>query len=146
MEWDKKLEKFVVSSPTMAPLMNVRVKVMSQIEAQFVGRKVGLWGQLKNARSTKECSLKDTGAMICVCGMSTVLSMGLGANVLAKTRMVLMGVKRTRLTVLGALAVEISAGDKTSYQIVYVTKETKWLLLSKTFLEQLACHKREMGR
>ena len=93
--------------------------------------------QLKNAKSTKESSLKDTGAMVCVCGMSTVLSMGLGANVLAKTRMVLMGVKRTRLTVLGALAVEISAGDRTTYQIVYVTKETERPILSRTCLEQL---------
>ena len=75
--------------------------------------------------------------MICVCGMSTVLSMGLGANVLAKTRLVLMGVKRTRLTVLGALAVEILAGDRTTYQIVYVTKETKRLILSRTCLELL---------
>ena len=63
--------------------------------------------------------------------------MGLGANVLAKTRLVLMGVKRTRLTVLGALAVEILAGDRTTYQIVYVTKETKRLILSRTCLEQL---------
>ena len=55
--------------------------------------------------------------------MSTVLSMGLGANVLAKTRMVMMGVKRTRLTVLGALAVEILAGVRTTYQLFMAQKK-----------------------
>ena len=32
---------------------------------------------------------------------------------------------------------EISAGDRTSYQILYVTEETKQLILSRTFLGQL---------
>ena len=77
--------------------------------------------------------------------------MGLGADVLAKTRVVVTGVKCSRLTILGTFAVEISAGDWTSYQIVYVTKETKWLILSRTCLEQLGIvlggfRKREMGR
>ena len=43
-------------------------------------------------------------------------------------RMVVRGVKRNKLTVLGA--VEISTGGITSYQILYVTEETKQLILS----------------
>ena len=50
MEWDKKLEQFVVTDPSPAPLITVRVQVSSQIQAQFVGWKVGRWGQLKKAR------------------------------------------------------------------------------------------------
>ena len=78
IEWDKKLEQFVVTNPAPALLMTVGVQVLSQIQAQFVGRNVGRWGQLKNARSVEEHSLKDTGAMVCVCGMETLQAMGLG--------------------------------------------------------------------
>ena len=56
---------------------------------------------------------------------------------LAKTKVVVTWVNRSRLKVWGVLAVEILAGDATSYQIVYVTKETKRLILSRTCLEQL---------
>ena len=52
-------------------------------------------------------------------------------------RMVVRGVKRNKLTVLGAVAVEISTGGITSYQILYVTEETKQLVLSQTCLGQL---------
>ena len=47
--------------------------------------------------------------------METVRAMGLGVEKLAETKVVLKGVKGSRLTVLGALAVEILAGDRTSY-------------------------------
>ena len=52
-------------------------------------------------------------------------------------RMVVRGVKRNKLTVLGAVAVEISTGGITSYQILYVTEETKQLILSRMCLGQL---------
>ena len=58
-------------------------------------------------------------------------------DVLEKTRVVGKGVKESRLTVLGALAVKISEGEKKSYQILYITRETKQLILSQTCLEQL---------
>ena len=44
MEWDKKLEQFVVTNPAPALLMTVGVQVLSQIQAQFIGRNVGRWG------------------------------------------------------------------------------------------------------
>ena len=49
---------------------------------------------------------------------------------LANMRMVVRGVKRNKLTVLGAVAVEISTGGITSYQILYVTEEKTQLILS----------------
>ena len=45
-------------------------------------------------------------------------------------RMVGRGMKRNKITVLGSVAVEISTGGITSYQILYVTEETKQLILS----------------
>ena len=52
-------------------------------------------------------------------------SNGVGADVLAKTKLVVTGLKTTRLTVLGALAVEILAGDAKLHQILYVTKRNQ---------------------
>ena len=49
---------------------------------------------------------------------------------MANMRMVVRGVKRNKLTVLGAVTVEISTGGILSYQILYVTEETKQLILS----------------
>ena len=48
---------------------------------------------------------------------------------MANMRMVVRGVKRNKLTV-GAVAVEISTGGITSYQILYDTEETKQLISS----------------
>ena len=62
---------------------------------------------------------------------------GVAGEHVSKNKVVVRGVKRSRLTVLGAVAVEISAGGRTSYQILYVTEETKQLILSHTCLEQL---------
>ena len=56
---------------------------------------------------------------------------------LAKTRLVVQGVKRSKLSVLGAVAVEISAGGRPSHQIFYVTEESKQPILSRTYLGQL---------
>ena len=42
---------------------------------------------------------------------------------MANMRMVVRGVKRNKLTVLGSLAVEISTGGITSYQILYDTED-----------------------
>ena len=61
MEWNKKSDKFVTTGPAPAPLMPVRVKVLSQVQKQFVGRKAGLWAQLGSVRSVKESSLNGTG-------------------------------------------------------------------------------------
>ena len=89
------------------------------------------------ARSVKECSLKATGAMVCVCGVETIRAMGLQVDGLAKTKVLVKEMKGSRLTVLCALAVEILAGDMKSHQILYITKETKWLILSRMCLELL---------
>ena len=83
----------------------------------------------------QQVHLKYTWAMVCTTLVETLKAMGLQMNVLARTRMVVKGVKGSRLTVLGAVAVAISAGGRTVYQILYVTKETKRLILSRMCLE-----------
>ena len=74
-----------------------------------------LWAKLGQANPVKETSLKDTGAMVCLAGVNTIKEMGLQVCMLAKTRVGVKWVKGSRLTVLGALAVKISVGDKKLY-------------------------------
>ena len=100
MEWDKKLEKFVKTDPAPAPLMTVRVKVLSQVQKHFLKRKTWLWTRLGRATSIKEKSLKDKGAMVYLSDLETNRDMGLQVDMLAKTRVVVKGVKGSRLTVL----------------------------------------------
>ena len=75
--------------------------------------------------------------MVCTAERDIVRAMVLQVYMLPKTRLVLQGVKRSKLSVLGAVAVEISAGGKTSHRIFYVTEESKQLILSRTYLGQL---------
>ena len=50
--------------------------------------------------------------------------LGLQKDVMEKTKMVVRRVKRSVLTLVGALTVDISADGKPAYQIIYVTEET----------------------
>ena len=85
---------------------------------------------VRKVKARKGKGLADMGAMVFTAGLDTVRAMGLQVDMLAKTRMVVRGVKGSNLTVLGAVAVEITAGGITSYQILYVTEKTKQMILS----------------
>ena len=128
MEWDRRKERFVKTNPQEPPLMEVKVRVLYEVQKQFLGRKAKWWRQLGRSKPVGERGMADTGAQVCTAGLSTIEAMGLQVNMLAKTRLVVRGVKGSRLTVLEAVAVEISAGGKISYQILYVTEETRLLL------------------
>ena len=79
--------------------------MLSLVQNQFLGRRANLWTKLGRAKPVKEISLADTVAMVCTAGMDT---MGLLKEMLGKTMIVLRWVKRFMLTMLGAVAVEIS--------------------------------------
>ena len=82
--------------------------MLSLVQNQFLGRRANLWTKLGRAKPVKEISLADTVAMVCTAGMDTLSAMGLLKEMLGKTKMVLRWVKRFILTMLGAVAVEIS--------------------------------------
>ena len=98
--------------------MEVQVKGLSLVHKQFLGRRASLWTKLGKTKPVKEISLTDTRAMVCTAGMDALSALGLQKDMLAKTKMVVRGFKRSMLTVLGAVAVEISAGGRTAYQIL----------------------------
>ena len=131
------LDKFIKASPQDPPLMEVQVKGLSQVHKQFLGRRASLWTKLGKTKPVKEISLTDTRAMVCTAGMDALSALGLQKDMLAKTKMVVRGFKRSMLTVLGAVAVEISAGGRIACQMLYVTRETRQLVQSCTCLEQL---------
>ena len=131
MDWDMGLDKFIKASPQDPPLMEVQVKGLSLVHKQFLGRRASLWTKLGKTKPVKEISLTDTRAMVCTAGMDALSALGLQKDMLAKTKMVVRGFKRSMLTVLGAVAVEISAGGKTVHLMMYVTKVTKQLILAR---------------
>ena len=137
MEWDSSQGGFAKASPKKPPLMRVGVKVLTQIQKQFLRRDTKLWQQLGRTQPAIEHGLSDSGAQVCTAGLETMEALGLSRSMLAKTRLRVRGVKRTELRVLGVVAVEISAGDRKAYQILYVTEETRQLILSITCLQQL---------
>ena len=96
-----------------------------------------MWQQLGRVTTAVERGLADTGAQVCTAGPGTMQALGLNSSMLARTKLKVRGVKRTELSVLGAVSVEISAGDRKSNQILYVTSETRQLILSRTCLQQL---------
>ena len=105
-------------------MMEVQVKVFSQIKMQFVLRRASLWSKLGNTKLKKKVALADMGAMVCTVGLDMFWDLGLQKDVMEKTKMVVRRVKRSVLTLVGALTVDISADGKTAYQMIYVTEET----------------------
>ena len=71
----------------------------------------------------KEAALADMGEIVCTAGLNMRGDLGLQKDVLAKTKMVGRGVKRSLLT-LAVLTVDISADGKITYQMIYIIKET----------------------
>ena len=117
MEWDNSQGGFVKASPKKPPLMRVGVKVLTQVQKQFLRRDTKLWQQLGRTTPAIEHGLADTGAQVCTAGLGTMEALGLSHSMLAKTKLKVRGVKRTELRVLGAVSVEISAGDRKFNQI-----------------------------
>ena len=124
MEWNMGFQTLVKASPEDPPMMEVQVKVFSQIKKQFVWRRVSLWSKLGNTKPKKKIALADMGAMVCTVGLDMFWDLGLQKYVMEKTKIVVRRVKRSVLTLVGALTVDISADGRTPYQIIYVTEET----------------------
>ena len=100
MDWNMGFQTFVKASPQDPPVMEVQVKVPSQIKKQFVWSKLGKLG------------------------LNMFGDLGLQKDVMEKSKMVVRRVKRSVLTLVGALTADISADGKTAYQMIYVTEET----------------------
>ena len=64
-----------------------------------------------------ECLVCQVGAQVCTAGLGTMEVLELSRSMLAKMRLMVRGVKRTERRVLGAVSVEISAGDRKFNQI-----------------------------
>ena len=93
MEWDEGSDQFIKTSPQDPPLMEVQVKVLSQVQKKFLRRKARLWTLLGRSKQGRERGLADTWAMVCTAGQDTVRAMWLQVDMLAKTKMVVRRVK-----------------------------------------------------
>ena len=77
MESNMGFQTFVKGSPQDPPVMEVQVKVLSQIKKQFVWRRVSLWSKLGNTKPKKKLALVDVGAMVCTVGLNVFGDLGL---------------------------------------------------------------------
>ena len=91
MDWNMGFQTFVKASPEDPPMMEVQVKVFSQIKKQFVWRRVSLWSKLGNTKPKKKVALADMGAMVCTAGLDMCWDLGLQKYVMEKTKIVNSG-------------------------------------------------------
>ena len=68
-----------------------------------------MWSKLGNTKPKKKIALADMGEMVCTVGLDMFWDLGLQKDVMEKTEMVVRRVKRSVLTLMGALTVDISA-------------------------------------
>ena len=64
MEWDIWKEQFVKTHQQEPPVMKVKVRVLSEVQKQFMGRKARWWTQLGRSEPVVERGLADTGAQV----------------------------------------------------------------------------------
>ena len=69
MEWDMGSNKFVKTSLKDPPVMVLQVKVLSQVQKWFLGRRASLWSKFGDANPGKKVSLADMGPMVCSAGL-----------------------------------------------------------------------------
>ena len=92
------------------------------------------YGKSITKGSTKDADvsgLADTGAQICTAGTDFLVTMGIEVDVLIPTSMGVKGVASSKVSVLGALFLEISAGGRVTQQLVYIARGARRLILSE---------------
>ena len=137
MEWDQSSQRFVSMSPSPPPILEVSLRVMMTVQRNLVGKSADSRPNRKYLHTVVTEGLGDTGAQVCTAGMNMLDKLGVHRRMLASTSLRIKGVKGSELQVLGVLAVEVSAGGNKSQQLIYFTRETRQLIISKLCMVQL---------
>ena len=130
MEWMN--DKFERMKPQDAPFLKVSCKLMITAHINY-GRKC----TPETSEGAEVSGLADTGAQICTAGTDFLVTMGIDLNFLIPTRMSVKGVCQSKVSVLGALFLQISAGGRTTQQLVYIANGARVLILSEKALMDL---------
>ena len=139
MEWNG--EDFVPRSPAYSPYINVETTVMRSAHT-----KLGVkWqGKTRGAFETvKTKSLADTGCQTCNGGLDFLKEINCPVSYLVPTSHRIHGITQDGLDIIGSVMLRISVGDRTTRQMVHISKNTHGLYLSETALKELGVISRE---
>ena len=73
----------------------------------------------------------DTGAQTCACGPELLDILHINSRYLIPTSHRIVGVTQSFMDIMGVMLLKISAGGKTTHQVVYVSKNIKGFFLSE---------------
>ena len=129
MEHDGK--SFHVTKPSPAPMIHVTCKVIVENHMLYERKPKG------RPRPAEEDGLADTGAQVCTGGPDLLTDLRVNENILIPTKLEVKGITHSRVTMLGALFLEVSSNGVCTKQIVYIAREARSLILSETALKDL---------
>ena len=110
--------------------MKVTCKLLLEVHARYKKLLNRKRRKRTNQNTTDASGLADTGAQICTGGSNSLSALNIDVSFLVLTGMSVSGITISRVNVLGALFLEISANGRCTRQLVYIASEAHSLILS----------------
>ena len=133
-EW--KHGEFVDSRPKRHPEVNVKLTILHDSHEKM-GKFTSLSTRAKMVSGVTRQACADTGAMTCTSGPELLQALNCPRQYLVRTRHRIQGVTGDGLQIMGTLLLQIELGERSTRQVVYITKNTSGLYLSETALRDL---------
>ena len=124
-EWED--GRLVKRKPERHPELGVKVSVCREAYKQLNIKEPR---REKKGNHTAE-SMPDTGAMMCLIGMSILHTMGLNESDLVEVEMKVNAANNRKIPLLGGIFMKVEFGGRVSKQLMYVTDEVHCIFLSK---------------
>ena len=134
MEWEG--DRFVREIPKEQPMLGVRCKVLHR-EHERWNKVLPESTRRKVKKAADGSSLADTGSQVCIGGKDLIEALNIPVSYLVPTNLNVTGVTRKGMTLLGVMFAELTAGDRKTRQVVYITKESRKFILSEAALKEL---------
>ena len=139
MEWYGK--DFVPRRPAYSPYINVEATMM-----QAAHTKLGVRWQRKTRgafQPHRTKGLADTGCQTCSGGLDFLEEINCPVSYLVNTSHRINGITQDGLDIIGSVLVRFTIGNRTTRQMVHISKNTRGLYLSETALKDLGVISRE---
>ena len=133
MEWNHASARFTTRTPHQMPINTVKVELLRGGHASF-HRPI-----LPSATSTHTELVADTGAQTCASGPHLLTALGLEESDLIPTFHRIKGVTKSYLEIQGVLLAQISMGEWSTQQVIYICENASGLYLSEQALRDLGC-------
>ena len=131
MEWSE--QSFRPRSPKPLPNLSVKIEIMRAAHSQF-GTEIG---PNEAAESCKIRAYADSCCQTCTAGTDFLSSINFPPKALIQTTHKIIGITDTKLGIIGAILLKITANNRTTRQMVYISNNVKGMFLSRGALEDL---------